>query len=529
MPSAPGLEGKRCQEFQFVASIPFTDEKGAQKTTDAYLWIPRRCQKIRGVVLAQQNAAEQSFVEHAAIRQACLDTDQAIVWFYPGFAPTFKNPAVDGAALQNALEELGRISGYAEIATAPWLPFGHSTMGQFSQQLANWKPERCIAQICFKTSVDLTLPNNRQVPLFELGGQYTEWNQHKKDWITTQPNFWGATKVPKDRAQTGRPFSFALQCGSSHFVMSEEEAGLMALYLRKAVKARVPTDGGPLKPVDIEGGWVADLEMSNLKRTLAQPVKSAPAAAKNGVWFFDQEMAQAVETLMTLNWTRKTQIPVILGPDGAIPSMEDSGIFRVLPPVVGANGISLTFKTGFLDRVPAHFTTGSGQPLGHSAKGEIQIGWLVGNAILTGPNSLRMTVDRRRTLYSSMIYVQHPGDEVYRPSIQPFNVGLLNNKTGKAQSITFPAIPDQPAGTPRLELNAVSDSGLPVDYTVIVGPATVAGGVLTFTPLPPRTLYPVKGDGSGIPIRAFTGTGGAACVVGRMQFPDHPGRPVATP
>ena len=490
--SEPVVRETRCPEFQFMASVPFTDAQGKPKLTTAHLWIPEKCRIIRGIVLAQQNVAEQGFSENAAIRQACRETDMAIVWFYPGFAPTFSNADQDGAVMQKALDELAGISGYEEIATVPWLPFGHSTTGGFVQNLANWKPDRCIAQIVFKSHVDLTLPNNRQVPLFELAGNFTEWNQQKKDWTCNTPNFWGPAAIGKDRATTQRPMSYLLECGSSHFVMTDTEADMIAMYIRKVVPARLPAGGGVLKPVDIDSGWVVDLDMTNPKRSPAQPAKSATDNARNGVWFFDEEMAKAVETLMSVNWTRKTQIPVILGNDGSIPAVQDSGLFTGITPVAGEDGVTITLKTTFLDRIPANFTTGAGQELGHSNKGKIQIAWLGGNAVVAGPDTIRMIVDRRRTIYSSMIYVRHPGDDEYRPSIQPFGVGLLSHKTGKPQTITFPEIPDQTAGTTQLELKAVSDAGLPVEYCVIVGPARVSGKTLTFTDIPPRSRFPIK-------------------------------------
>jgi len=486
------VRNTRSPEFQFLATVPFTDAQGKPKTTTAYLWIPEKCRNIRGMVLAQQNVAEQGFSENAAIRQACRETDMAIVWFYPGFAPTFSNADQDGAVMQKALDELARISGYEEIATVPWLPFGHSTTGGFVQNLAGWKPDRCIAQIVFKSHVDLALPNNRQIPLFELAGNFTEWNQQKKDWTMNGPNFWGPSAIGKDRAATHRPMSYLLECGSSHFVMTDTEAEMIAMYIRKVVPARLPTGSGILKPVDIDSGWVVDLDMTNPKRSPAQPAKSATDNARNGVWFIDGEMARAVETLMNVNWSRKTQIPVILCNDGSIPAVQDSGLFTEVTPVAGENGVTITLKTAFLDRIPANFTTGAGQALGHSDKGEIQIAWLGGNAVVTGPDTIRMIVDRRRTIYGSMIYVRHPGDDEYRPSIQPFGVGILSNKAGKPQTITFPEIPDQPAGTTQLELKAVSDAGLPVEYCVIVGPARVSGKTLTFTDIPPRSRFPIN-------------------------------------
>jgi len=49
------------------------------------------------------------------------------------------------------------------------------------------------------------------------------------------------------------------------------------------------------------------------------------------------------------------------------------------------------------------------------------------------------------------------------------------------QTITFPPIPVQQAGTEPFTLNAFSSSGLPVSYRVVSGPATVNGDILTVT------------------------------------------------
>jgi len=63
---------------------------------------------------------------------------------------------------------------------------------------------------------------------------------------------------------------------------------------------------------------------------------------------------------------------------------------------------------------------------------------------------------------------------------------------GKPQRITFPEIANQPATLTELELNATTDSGLPVEYFVRSGPAEVAGHRLRFTPMPPRSHRPVE-------------------------------------
>ncbi len=49
------------------------------------------------------------------------------------------------------------------------------------------------------------------------------------------------------------------------------------------------------------------------------------------------------------------------------------------------------------------------------------------------------------------------------------------------QSITFDPIPDQTLGTAPLPLVAISSSGLPVEFSVVSGPATIAADTLTLT------------------------------------------------
>jgi len=49
------------------------------------------------------------------------------------------------------------------------------------------------------------------------------------------------------------------------------------------------------------------------------------------------------------------------------------------------------------------------------------------------------------------------------------------------QTITFPAISNKKYGDPPFALEATASSGLPVSYTVVSGPATVAGSTLTIT------------------------------------------------
>jgi hypothetical protein len=49
------------------------------------------------------------------------------------------------------------------------------------------------------------------------------------------------------------------------------------------------------------------------------------------------------------------------------------------------------------------------------------------------------------------------------------------------QTITFPAIPTKTFGTPAFALEATASSGLTVSYSVVSGPATISGNMVTIT------------------------------------------------
>jgi len=61
--------------------------------------------------------------------------------------------------------------------------------------------------------------------------------------------------------------------------------------------------------------------------------------------------------------------------------------------------------------------------------------------------------------------------------------------------VTFPKIENQPAGVKSVPLRAISDSGLPVAYYVVAGPAEVEGGVFEIHPDSAAREIPGESDG----------------------------------
>jgi hypothetical protein len=138
--------------YQYSVPVPDSTEMRA------YLWIPPKCEHVRGVMIGIQNMLEEDILGDPEIRQACTDCNLGIVFITPGndfkdsdvlkvHTPYHKfqpGPYVaDHIVL--VLQKLAAESGYAEIANAPMIPTAHSAATPFGWGLVNALPDRMIA------------------------------------------------------------------------------------------------------------------------------------------------------------------------------------------------------------------------------------------------------------------------------------------------------------------------------------------------------------------------------------------------
>ena len=103
-----------------------------------------------------------------------------------------------------------------------------------------------------------------------------------------------------------------------------------------------------------------------------------------------------------------------------------------------------------------------------------------------GMNNLRRTGD-------ICLLASQTGDRKYKNTVQEVSIHIpYRNAEGQRQYILFPGLPDVKAGSASLSLKATSDCGLPVSYYIKEGPAEIEGEQIVFTPIPPRSKFPVK-------------------------------------
>ncbi|MFO1487742.1 MAG: hypothetical protein U1F65_04620 [Verrucomicrobiota bacterium] len=484
-------------EYQW--SVPMPHSPTGERR--AYLWIPSDCQRVRGLLIGLQNMLEKNMFEDPVIRRAAADAGLGIVWIAPGsegkgtpcdqeFSP--RDEAVK--VLQNTLAELAKESGYSEIESAPLLAVGHSAATPFVWGLAEWNPSRVFAIIPMKGWYPAHAPRN--VPVFRIAQEWTEWgDKWGEDWERRERPAALKLRAEGDTALVGE----FLDAGAGHFNWTPEAAGVVAMFIRKAAQYRLSEHVSPnglvsLKPIDFKSGFL--IHARQLGTAEGKPVAAAEVKgdAKDALWYFDRELAEAVNEYASARLARKPQGLDFVA-DGKPASLVKNG-FADLRPQFQSDGISFKVTATFLEKSP---TTNlfEGKELGHAA-GPIQFRVGSGGLRQTGPDTFQVALDRGSVArqgppWEPWVLAFHPGDAEFRAADRPAHVFVSTQlKEGRAQALSFPEIPNQNLGVKSIKLNAVADSGLPVQYFVVSGPVELKDDVLSITVIPPRAKFPIR-------------------------------------
>ena len=495
------------QVFQFMQTGTCAAWTNGTKTTaTGYLWIPENCRHLRGLLILCANVPEHRLVGHPALRQVCAANDLGIFWGVPSFY-NFQVKHQDGvvtAFLQQLLDGLARTSGYEEVATVPWLPMGESGHLLMVDALLEAAPQRCLAGIYIKNNH--LPPHNRQTPVLVAFGTAQEWSQDKVDIRTNWNNVGPAynTILNQREANPQWPMSYIIDGHSGHFDCSERLTKYFAHYISLVCQTRLAPDANSdLKPVSLERGFLADLPVPGHENQPVTRFAKTPAGKRGLPWYFDRASAREAQAIARINWQAQTQLPVFADERGNTFPHYFNGITWIpvnrkpehwtnsLPtPTLQTepDGITFTLKGALLDKLPPNFV-GAGEPLARTPATP-NIEWLCGGVEPVGNGKFRMALDRTwpAPLY---VAVRQSGNDRIRSIVQPAQLSRDAHSEGQPQQITFAKIPDVKAGTKSVPLAATSDSGLPVRFFVVAGPAIVKENRLVFTKIPPRTRFPV--------------------------------------
>ena len=239
-----------------------------------FLWIPPKCQRVRAVVVGQHNMLEEDILEHPDFRESMSDLGVAIVWIMPALDLPFV-PSRSGRQFNQMLKDLAAVSGYSQLAFAPISPIGHSAAASYPWNFAAWTPQRTLGIL----SIHGDAP---ETPIAGFGHQDVRWPDGAIDgvpglmvmgeyeWIDGRlaPATVFHLKYPK------APIAVLAEPGEGHFFPCDDLVHFCAMFLRKCVEQRLPSDSDApidqppeLKPIDPEKGWLVQ------RWTLRQPAR----------------------------------------------------------------------------------------------------------------------------------------------------------------------------------------------------------------------------------------------------------------
>ncbi|MFW5690353.1 MAG: hypothetical protein ACOCXY_00910 [Planctomycetota bacterium] len=118
------------------------DAKRKKKQTPILAWVPKDAKKIRGMLLIVANTDSKHFAEYEKTRAVAAKHGMAIIYFRYALQSDLDN-------VPKILAHVAKQVGHEEIAHAPWVTFGKSSMGKFPYYMA-WKyPGRTVATISY--------------------------------------------------------------------------------------------------------------------------------------------------------------------------------------------------------------------------------------------------------------------------------------------------------------------------------------------------------------------------------------------
>lgn len=473
----------------------------------AYLWIPPDCRQVRGVIISLANMVERDWLEDPIIRKTASEEGLGIIWVGRGsrgagsnvFTADMKTGA--GELLEKMLNDFAEESGYKELKFAPIISMGHSANGQFAWAVPNWNADRTIAAIPVKT---VPMPNKLKfegVPLCYVVGETTEWPQYRVPDPATKPGdrdfFWPVVRssaLALREQNENNLISVVVDPGGGHFDWSSHPAKFIALFIHKACKYRLPANQPKDQPVKLnkispKSGWLTDTGGMKPDAYLPAAFADYKGDIKRSYWFFDKETAIAAAAFSGDRKPRKKQMLTYVQDGNPLPVAKLG--YAALKFEPEQDGITFKINGTFLSELPPELI-GSGTKLGH-APGPISFRIVTGPAVQIGSDEFRIQFNRGDQGGAIVLQEEHPGNEEYRHAVQPGQIPIPAKLTiGEEQQITFPAIEDQKASVKAIDLKAISNSKLAVNYYIVAGPAIIDGDQLKIKQVPVNTKYPIK-------------------------------------
>ena len=489
----------RAGEWQWSVTLDGFVSNETNRNPTAFLWIPADCMQIKAIIVGQHNMSEETLFDNPLFREKMQKLGIGFVWITPGIDQQWDVSKGTQQIFEKMMVSLADVSGYSELKNVPIVPIGHSAMATYPWNFAAWNPERTLAIISLHGDAPRT-------NLTGYGRENLEWGRTRNIdgipglMIEGEYEWWEARVNPALAFRMMYPescISFLCDAGRGHFDVADETAAYIALFLEKAINQRltdeVTKDGKvKLNPVNPTKGWLAERwHPDQKKRAKAAPYSQYKGDPHDAFWYFDREIAEATETRYTQSRGKKEQY---LGfeQNGSLLTYDKKQHVRVQPRFnPEADGITFHLKAVCTDSLRTRLSDehADATPIISRICGPVE----KVNDTTFMVSFYRMGMNNPRRTGDICLLASQTGDRKYKSAVQEVSIRIpYRNTEGQRQYILFPGLPDVKAESGSLSLKATSDCGLPVSYYIKEGPAEIKGDQIVFTPIPPRSKFPVK-------------------------------------
>ncbi|MFI5457934.1 MAG: hypothetical protein ACHRXM_21045 [Isosphaerales bacterium] len=282
------------------------------------LWIPDDVKRLRGVIVHQHGAGTIASIEGSTAAYDLHWQALARKWDCALLGPSYhvkheQNDLSPGGselwfdprrgseqAFLKALEDLGRKSSHAELKVVPWVLWGHSGGGIWSDVLSTMHPERIVAMWLrsgsaaqFRSHPEFVSPRVPAacyaIPIMLNPGVKEEKKFGRNPKGLERGPWWGNLATFREYREHGALVGLAPdprtdhECGDSRY--------LAIPFLDACLAQRLPEKGSPdqtLKPMNASRGWLAPMFGK-----AAVPAAEYRDDLNESVWLPDEAVAKA--------------------------------------------------------------------------------------------------------------------------------------------------------------------------------------------------------------------------------------------
>lgn len=484
-------------EWQWSVEVLGT-EQSVDNMSRAFLWIPPHCKQVKAVVVGTHNMSEEGIFEHPNFRKAMSELDLAIIWITPNFDTRWDPENNVNARFYEMMATLAKVSGYTELIHCPIVPIGHSAMATYPWNFAAWNPERTLAILSIhgdsprtrltgygRANLDWGNRTLEGIPGLLVMGEYEWW----EDRLTSALDY--------RREYPDVPLSLLADAGHGHFDHSDELIDYLTLFLKKAMKYRLPKStkiNEPIRliPIEARKGWLVDRwHKDELPHAEAAPYSDYKGNNNTAFWYFDKEIAKATERYYSKVRGKKEQYIGFIQ-EGEILHYNEKLHARIQGKFSPAqDGLTFNMNAAYTDSIRSHLSN-------NYAKGKISISRICGPVKQIDDTTFsvrfyRMGMKETRRTGEIWLLASNDGDKNYKSTVQQMCITIpFPIKNGNEQIISFPSLSDIRENMQHILAQATSSSGLPVYFYIKEGPAEIEDSKVIIKKIPPRSKFPVK-------------------------------------